>query len=225
MGKTVDKVVRDFLQRMDIAEGSKIPPERELSELVGLPRGQVRRTLAALEAEGVIWRHVGRGTFLGPRPIDNASALERLLQSTSPAEVMEARKILEPSLAQLAAYRANPDEFDLMANHLKKSRSAPDVDTYERWDGAFHRAIAVASRNRLLLGLFDAVNDVRKSESWADLKRRTLTTELRNRYSDQHDALLEAMRTRDSAKSRKLMLEHLEGISQDMERSNGMLEG
>lgn len=64
-----------------VGPGGKLPTERELAARFALPRNTVRKTLAQLEAEGAITRHVGRGTFLadsGGFPADS-------ITHTSPA--------------------------------------------------------------------------------------------------------------------------------------------
>src|ERR671912_1127811 len=63
--------VRDFIVNAaadgSLTPGSRLPTERELAKRFAVPRNAVRRTLAQLEAEGSITRHVGRGTFLTGR--------------------------------------------------------------------------------------------------------------------------------------------------------------
>src|SRR5215470_17906506 len=85
---------------------SRLPPERELSVLLGVSRSGLREGLEILEAEGRIWRHVGKGTYVGPRPLEGASGLDLITAITSPAEVLEVRLLVEPLIARLAAMRA-----------------------------------------------------------------------------------------------------------------------
>jgi DNA-binding GntR family transcriptional regulator len=53
----------------------RLPPERSLCRELGVNRGALRKALAVLEAEGQIWRHVGRGTFVGTRPAETVGEL------------------------------------------------------------------------------------------------------------------------------------------------------
>src|SRR5215203_6694033 len=69
----------------------RLPPERVLAAEIGIGRRALRRALEVLEAEGRIWRHQGKGTFLGPRPARNPTNLEELSKRTHPLEVMDVR--------------------------------------------------------------------------------------------------------------------------------------
>lgn len=103
--------MKDFLSEQKLALNGRLPPERQLCSAIGLSRGQLRKALALLEADGQIWRHVGRGTFIGPRPVINLNDFEFLSNQTSPTEVMEARLALEPQLARLASLHGAVSNF------------------------------------------------------------------------------------------------------------------
>jgi DNA-binding FadR family transcriptional regulator len=99
---------------------SRLPPERELAGLLSVSRSGLREGLEMLEAEGRIWRHVGKGTYVGPRPLEGASGLDLLTSMTSPAEVLEIRLLFEPLIARLAALRATAAEIANMRRLLDK---------------------------------------------------------------------------------------------------------
>ena len=103
----VEKSLRELLvqgaESGTLGPGSKLPTERALVEQLSAPRSAVRRALENLEHEGLITRHVGRGTFLTEavtHKVDGAPA------DTSPAEIMQVRLLLEPQVATLAARMA-----------------------------------------------------------------------------------------------------------------------
>src|SRR5437016_2471744 len=62
----------------------RLPTERELTRQLSVKRGVVRRFLAELEAEDKIWRHVGRGTFAGRRPVEADPDLKLVCDHSSP---------------------------------------------------------------------------------------------------------------------------------------------
>src|ERR1019366_3891745 len=153
---------------------TRLPPERQLTEDLGLSRCALREGLDVLEAQGRIWRHVGRGTFVGNRPRHPPAALSVIPSQTSPTEVLEARLLIEPLLARLAALRATDADIVHMEHLLEKSEAAQDPKTWELWDGRLHRMVAEAAHNRLLLSLFDAFNAIRMQKTWGQLRQATL---------------------------------------------------
>jgi DNA-binding GntR family transcriptional regulator len=82
--------LRSFIQSGGYTEGVRLPPERHLTDELGMTRATLRKALDALEREGVIWRHVGKGTFLGARPPQLVDVSD-LAQRSNPLQVMKAR--------------------------------------------------------------------------------------------------------------------------------------
>ena len=102
-----------FLAAASLPEDGRLPPERELAERLGVKRAELRRSLAVLEREGQLWRHVGKGTFVGPRP-PRLLDISDLAQRSSPIQVMRARIALEPELTRLAAINATSAEIAIL---------------------------------------------------------------------------------------------------------------
>lgn len=194
----------------------RLPPERVLAARLGISRSELRQTLARLESEGRIWRHVGRGTFVGERPAAPLDAMPQITRMTNPSEVMEVRLIIEPPTARLAALHATPDDIAFMEHCTRRGGTAGDTGTFEHWDGALHRRIAQAARNNFLLAIFDVVNGVRRDELWGRLKEATLTHRRRAAYGRQHDALVALIRDRDAAGAEAAMREHLETVKRHL---------
>src|SRR5690242_7056935 len=110
--------IRDYIASATsdgkLAPGGRLPTERELAKRFAVPRNAVRRTLAQLEAEGAITRHVGRGTFLAGAASRDGQIETDSVSHTSPAELMEARLRIEPALAELIVTNATPADFERM---------------------------------------------------------------------------------------------------------------
>lgn len=208
--------LRDTLESGRFPDQGRLPPERVLAEEFGVSRSTLRSALGTLEAEGKIWRHVGRGTFVGERPSIDAPALSAVVNQTHPEEVMEVRLVLEPRIAALAARRATAADIAAMDRCVRKADTATDVATFELWDGAFHRAIATGAHNTLLLALFDAVNAIRQEAIWGRLKEASLTTKRQRIYNRQHRACVEAIRDRDATTAEHHMIAHLEAVQNNM---------
>lgn len=195
---------------------SRLPPERRLCEELGVTRTHLRKALAVLESEGQIWRQVGRGTFIGSRPVENTREVAFLSSRATPAEVMESRFLIEPGLAALAASHASIADIEEMRRCILKSKSTDEWRVYEAWDNNLHRAIAKASNNKMLLALFDTLNLVRRQVVW----RRQRTTRLTRAHPSyaQHDAVVEAIASRDEASAASCMRQHLECVRDRLAR-------
>lgn len=211
-----------------LAPGARIPTERELSQDLGLSRHAVRQGLSLLEQQGLISRQVGRGTFLGsgeypappvaippPRrgrrgPVNGRRLTE--LTDVGPADVMAARHVLEPNAMPFVVARATSNDFQWMRDCLAGGDAAQTYEEFEHWDLALHRAIVEASRNPLLIRLYQAIEDARHSAIWGDLKRHNSSADRRADYRCDHHAIIDALTARDSARASEAMQTHLTRI-------------
>lgn len=196
-----------------LGPGAKLPTERDLVERLAAPRSAVRRALDRLESEGLVIRHVGRGTFL----TDVAQHLsDGAPPDTSPAEIMQARLAIEPSMAALAARQANQADMDHIAECLQHGANSDDFETFEIWDARLHRAIAQSAHNGLLMNVFDVMNTARALPVWGSLKRRTSSVERRRCYHREHVAVIEALSDRDPEGARETMAVHLQSVADNL---------
>jgi len=100
--------VRDRIADGTWSGGDRLPTERALVSQFGIARNTLRKVMDQLEQEGVITRHVGRGTFVCGRTasIPLEGQLLQRIHGASPAEVMELRLLIEPQFVALATVRA-----------------------------------------------------------------------------------------------------------------------
>jgi len=203
--------LKAYLADKQLALNERLPAERILSLELGVSRSQLRKALAALEAEGRIWRHVGRGTYIGPRPISNLRDVEFLTNQTSPMEVMEARLAVEPQLARLAAMHGTASNFAELRRCNRRCRTASEWRGYEAWDNNFHQAIASATYNKLLISLFDTLNIVRRSTVWGQLRSTQLPRSDHKSFGE-HDAIYAAIAGRNPELAAECMRTHLRTV-------------
>ncbi len=212
--------LRAFLANHSQNGDARLPPERQLAESLGVSRGTLRRALAELEAEGVIWRHVGRGTFLGDRPVEPLHDLTEVLRQTSPAMVMAARLSFEPELARLAALHATDADLDELAACVAASQAAADWRAYEFWDNQLHRSIAQASGNRVLLALFDSLNTIRRAVTWGRLRPGPQRPAADHHSFAEHAAIVAAIGQRDGPGAAAAMGQHLASVRANLLAAN-----
>lgn len=215
--KPSERALRELTRRLEsgeLREASRLPPERQLAAELAVSRRALREALGRLEAEGRIWRGVGKGTIVGRTPPKaKRTAIKGL---TSPTDLMEARLALEPSIAALAAIHATTQDLEEMHRCLKKSIGVSEHEGWEQWDGALHRAIGRAAHNELIVALFDLLNSARTHTEWGQLRKASLTTDRQHLYTRQHRAILSAIANRDAQEARSCMHRHLLTVKQTL---------
>jgi DNA-binding FadR family transcriptional regulator len=198
-------------------EGERLPAERHLAESYGVPRSAVRNALQQLKEMDLIRQRVGSGTYVAP---DFASRLPpgafSGVQQVSPADLMEARLVLEPALIDLVVRNARTADFGALEECCRQAELATTLEQFEYWDGAFHQRIAHASHNAFLIQVFGLIQEIRDAGEWGVLKKRSVTPERRQAYQHEHRNLLNALRARDADAARKLALTHLINVRRNL---------
>lgn len=194
---------------LESGPGTRLPPERKLADELGLSRAEIRKLLARLEDEGRLSREVGRGTFVRPAYPDTATDRGTLEKSTSPREAMEARLVIEPELASLAAISASHRQIEAMRALAKQMRSSKTWKAYEQLDAQLHRLIAEAAGNKLLVAVHEIVNEVRRAVVWKRLDTRPIGPPPDYSSFGEHDAIIDAIEKRDRTGALEAMRRHL----------------
>lgn len=197
--------------------GSRLPPERQLRLDLACSRETLRRALLELEKGGLVWRHVGQGTFVGPRPAAEPVRPEILFAQSSPADLMAARLVIEPAIAAAAARLATPGDVARLRELATSTQNAGDWRTYEAADEAFHRALATATNNRLLTAVLEMVSSVRGRSRWQRQHDAAFRAAHEREYSRTqgalHLAVVEAVAAGDPGRAEAVMREHLTQIA------------
>jgi DNA-binding FadR family transcriptional regulator len=200
--------------------GSRLPTERQLAAELGVTRTMVRHALAVLEAEGRISREVGRGTFFRAedprRSASRASSDPAGSDEVGPADVMAARRLIEPQVLPLVVAWATTRDFDEMRRCLEGGGAAESYEEFEVWDYALHHAVVAASRNQLLLGMYGVIERARHGAIWGNLKRRNDSRERRAAYQADHVNLVEALCARELPRAVQAMDAHLARVEANL---------
>ena len=203
--------LRDVIESAGYRHNDRIPPERDLCKQLGTTRNQLRKALAELEAQGRIWRHVGRGTFVGARPVLNLQDVTYLGDRIKPDQVMAVRYNIEPELSRLAALHAAKSDYEQLYLCAKRCRDAEDWRNYEAWDNNLHHAIARATKNQLYLYFFETLNSVRRSIVWGQPRETRGPAKTYSSF-DQHDEIVAAIVAGDGDGAADAMLRHLRSV-------------
>lgn len=209
--QTLLQRVRAIIDTAGYAHNDRLPPERVLCQMLGVTRTKLRGALAELEAQGLIWRHVGRGTFVGSRPVLNLEDVTYLRDQVKPSQVVSVRCMMEPELARLAAQNADASDLEQMILCADRCRKASDWRGYEAWDNNLHQAIARATHNMLHLYYFDTLNVVRRSIVWRQPRKTVRPPEDYSSFQ-QHDDIVAAIVDKDGDRAARQMTIHLESV-------------
>ena len=211
--QAAEQVVRHvavLIEQGRLKPGDRLPPERELAQELGVSRPTIRAGLHALAAMGVTESRQGAGTFItdGP-PRLGAGPLSFLaaLHGFSRDQIFEARRVLEVGAAGLAAESGFADRLAPMAEEVTGMfASLTEPQTVLVHDVRFHRAVAAASGNPVLLALVEMVSSL-------VYERRRLTVERAldlKESAEMHRRIYQAIRDRNPERAREEMSRHLD---------------
>lgn len=204
-------LLRSYVESLNQQGIQRLPPEPKLCEILDVTRSRIRTVLKRLEEEGLIWRHVGKGTFIGSRSAELSSA--ETMQSIGVADVIDARIALEPQIAALAAIKANAMDIEKMDRCLMEMRDSNSFGQWKRLDERFHRLLAEATHNNLLIVLFDTLH----SQGLASLHSRIeevfgSINGPKDATDNQHGAIFDAVRLHNPERAEQLMRDHLQAV-------------
>lgn len=158
------------LREERLRRGDLLPTERELAQRFGVSRPTIREALAALELAGIVQSHKGKGTVV----IATSSQVASWGVDVLPPQVFEARLVIEPQLAALAAEKRYPDDIAHIREVLASIEAEFAVTQAYESDLPLHRAIARAARNPVLQRALEAALAHTQSALWRELRRRAL---------------------------------------------------
>lgn len=191
----------------------RLPPERILCRELGVSRMSLRKALDALSQEGVIWRHVGKGTFIGGAPGSVHSNPANLGALTTLSDLLEARVNIEPACTRLAALRAEPRHLRLMEQYCLRASEAKDWNSWDEWDDLFHRSLAESGGNAILIGMMDFLLNAKRRSKWCIRNAVAFDPGLAAHYTSQHRKILFYVTKRDGARSEQAMRAHIGAIA------------
>lgn len=208
-------LLRSFIADGGYTSGDRLPAERELTQRLALTRSQLRKALDALEREGTVWRHVGKGTFVAGEDAsaEPSDAIVGLGRKLTPFRMMRARLVIEPAIAREAAINASGDDLRLMGRAMERTRNATTWAEYEEHDDLLHQHVATASDNLLLVTLFEQLNLVRRAVSWGSVVRANAGPSPTHTSFGEHDAIAVAIRAHDPDAAYAAMRTHLRSVS------------
>lgn len=205
-------VVEAILGRIASGEwqpGQRLPSIAQLAQELGVSTGSVREAARVLGSRGVLRIEHGRGMFITDVPHDTPVDLYRYFQQVNTGsllELFEARRLLEPELAALAAERGTEDEIDTIHELAEAMEGAVVAgEDFVEPDIQFHQHIATAARNAVLAGVMAGLNGLIRAGQAQTVGLPGMTP----RAVRYHLLIAEAIKSRNPLQARLLMLAHM----------------
>jgi DNA-binding FadR family transcriptional regulator len=194
----------------------QLPPERQLALDYTASRTTIRKALLWLEAQKVVERRAGSGTYVTYEPVD---AELDIAEITSPLELIEVRAAIEPQLARLAVLHATARDIDKLQIWLKALQAAADEDNRDQFavaDEQFHLSLASSTSNPLMVWLYKQINVIKTHVQWGQMRTQILNRSNMMLYNDQHAAVFNAIKSRDATRAAEAMVAHMDKARADL---------
>lgn len=209
--------IQGRIERGELRAGDRLLPERELAASFGASRTAVREALKTLAQMGLVDMRPGRGTIVTDNTSDamrsSLGLMMRVGGLRSPDALVELRAIIEPDIAALAAARATETHIAALRDAVQTmDHSLRLAHDYIEADTLFHRTLALATQNALIISLVDSIVGLLAEQ-------RSLIFSVPGgpeRGQVYHKTLLDAIERRDSELARTAMRAHLAQVSVDV---------
>ncbi len=213
--KVSEQILRAIIEE-NYEVGDRLPPERELSEQMGVSRNSIREALGTLQALNIVSSHAGSGTYIENVP--DSKELEALIlpvieEGENPTVVFEARKVFEPGVIEQAIPSLEDRDFGVLRQILTDMENLLNSANYEEAyevNARFHLYIANAVENPIVSNSMSSL--------WKQTHNELLREAVANYWKDNmekanelHWQLLDAMERKDVRASKKIVREHYEG--------------
>lgn len=202
--------LRDYVVAQGLREGDRLPPERELATRLNVSRPTLRSALQWLAQRGALRRVQGGGTFLEPNflaVLVEAPGYEPEIPADL-AEVLEARRVLEPAVARLATQRASDGDLETLESiYQHEAESIDDRRAWQQHYLQFHLNLARLSGNSILSDTLQVL--------FAPLLRVLVHPDFdADKCLEDHRALIDALARRDGDAAAYHVEKHLARVAE-----------
>ena len=156
--------IKEMIYRGELKKGDKLPSERSLTSDLKVSRASIREAFSALEMIGLIESRHGEGTFIKENTDENflkPLSLLFMLEEDVERELIELRKVIEISVARMAAKRAKKEDLQRIGKYVTLLEENIDDALLSRCaDKDFHYSLARATGNQLIYKLLNSISEV-----------------------------------------------------------------
>jgi GntR family transcriptional repressor for pyruvate dehydrogenase complex len=200
--------------------GQNLPSERELALSLGVSRPSIREALAALSLAGIVEIRRGSGSKISANATDILARDGRTdghrTLGVSPLSLLEARLVVEPATARIAAGRDPDPELDRLLDEMRVATDLGDAAQRARWtraDRLFHKRIAYATGNPVFARWAEEVFTIMDHPLWRQLGDSMLIVAGRQESSvTEHQRIVQAIRDRQPDVAARVARDHVRKV-------------
>lgn len=213
LSAVVARQIKDLIREQRLKPGDKLPNEMELSQLFGVSRPTIREAMKSLISQNIVSIHRGRGTFVSETPgiVADPLGFDFIHSADLQIALIEARLIIEPGAARLAARNAEPKDIETMHCLLQEMEESVQMHHVRiTKELEFHRSIARATKNPVILRIIPVIMEAIQ-KTYREAPR---TPEDHQQALEEHRRVLEAIRSHSPEEAYQAMRQHLENSLQ-----------
>jgi DNA-binding FadR family transcriptional regulator len=222
------EIVREIIEN-DLQEGHRLPTEAELVEQFDVGRASIREALRVLEGYGLISIRQGQNggpvvAALEPEDLSRSLAFHFQIAGATYGELIEARLVIEPVMARLAAERQSEEHLQQLKDVTEREQQAGfEEEEYLEAADAFHVVVSGMSGNRVLDRIGRSLRSLYQARVVEGLP--ALGAEQRPHNREVHLEIADAILAKDGDRAERLMDEHLREIADALsERTPGLAD-
>lgn len=205
--------IRELIRSGGLRPGDRLPPEKELSESLGLSRNSLREAVKALAMINILDVRRGDGTYVtNLRPSSALEAMSFVLelqQDEMILDLLEVRRVLEAAAGSKAAPRITDEQLSGLAAVLAGVGPESDIEDLVSHDLEFHRQIARIADNEFLCDLIEVLaGRTSRVRVWRGITQLGAI----ERTLGEHRMILAALELRDPALTAARLMAHVSGV-------------
>lgn len=226
--KLAEQVAQEIvseISRSGMKPGDRLPSEVQMAQERGVSRASLREALRILEVHGLITIRTGPGggpelAQLNARDFSRMATLHFHAAGVTFRQLLDARVVLEPRLAELAAANRTPEQMLLLRSNVREHRRASDLEDLIRHAHDFHELVAdmAGTDNRALSLMTASIHGI-----FDVYLHRGRSVEAMRSTADVHGTISDAIEEGDTVQAASLMESHMTASAETFARENPTL--
>lgn len=197
--------------------GDKLPPERELSEMLGAGRSSLREAISILSAYGIVEVRHGEGTYITDQFIENVFDFLGFTNVTNPQNfrhLMKLREVMEVGSVDMIYEHATPEDLERLEWYASQLKHAVDQEEKAKLDLLFHQNLMACTRNPIFIRIYNMSLKL----LYSLIYRLISEPEVHRVAQEDHIAILTALKQGELDCCRGAILRHLSNIEGFLEQ-------